>query len=98
MEVSTRNTFVVVSRRSARDASENWGWAAAQYPYIHPPGVTIAGAAAHRTTLITLLVSLLIGSVLLIPALLYLYTLFQRSHHRTAAGVGAAGPDGGPAH
>lgn len=75
-----------------------WGWAAAQYPYIHPPGVTIAGAAAHRTTLITLLVSLLIGSVLLIPALLYLYTLFQRSHHRTAAGVGAAGPDGGPAH
>jgi cytochrome bd ubiquinol oxidase subunit II len=64
-----------------------WGWAAAQYPYILPPRVTIADAAASRTTLITLLVSLLIGAVLLVPALVYLYTLFQRSHRHAAAGV-----------
>jgi cytochrome d ubiquinol oxidase subunit II len=57
-----------------------WGWAAAQYPYIQPPAVTIADAAANRTTQVTLLVSLLIGSVLLVPALVFLYTLFQRSH------------------
>ena len=78
-----------------------WGWAAAQYPYILPPAVTIADAAAHRTTQITLLVSLLTGSVLLIPALAYLYTLFQRSHHRPAVGAAAADPagvDGGPDH
>jgi cytochrome d ubiquinol oxidase subunit II len=61
-----------------------WGWAAAQYPYILPPSVTIAQAAAGHTTQITMLVSLLIGSVLLLPALVFLYTLFQRSHRTTA--------------
>jgi cytochrome d ubiquinol oxidase subunit II len=58
-----------------------WGWAAAQYPYIVPPSLTITEAAAGHTTQITMLVSLLIGSVLLLPALVLLYTLFQRSHH-----------------
>jgi cytochrome bd ubiquinol oxidase subunit II len=71
-----------------------WGWAAAQYPYIVPPDLTIANAAATRTTLITMLVSLLIGSVLLIPALVYLYTLFQRSHHQSPVGVGVVGAAG----
>lgn len=74
-----------------------WGWAAAQYPYILPPEVTIAGAAASRTTQITLLVSLLAGSLLLVPALAYLYTLFQRSH-RAAAGVGMVPPGSGRHH
>ncbi|HEU4349394.1 MAG TPA: cytochrome d ubiquinol oxidase subunit II [Actinoplanes sp.] len=68
-----------------------WGWAAAQYPYIQPPSVTIADAAASRTTLITMLISLAIGSVLLIPALAYLYVLFQRSHH--PAGTAVPGRD-----
>jgi cytochrome bd ubiquinol oxidase subunit II len=60
-----------------------WGWAAAQYPYIQPPTVTIADAAASRTTQVTMLVSLLIGAVLLVPALGYLYVLFQRGHSRS---------------
>jgi cytochrome d ubiquinol oxidase subunit II len=60
-----------------------WGWAAAQYPYIQPPSVTITDAAAGPATLTTMLVSLLIGSVLLLPALVFLYRLFQRDHHRT---------------
>jgi cytochrome d ubiquinol oxidase subunit II len=63
-----------------------WGWAAAQYPYIQPTTVRIADAAASRTTLVTMLVSLLIGAVLLVPALVYLYTLFQRSHQRAPGG------------
>jgi cytochrome d ubiquinol oxidase subunit II len=57
-----------------------WGWAAAQYPYILPPDVTIADAAASRTTLVTLLISLMLGTLLLAPSLGYLYLLFQRSH------------------
>jgi cytochrome d ubiquinol oxidase subunit II len=57
-----------------------WGWAAAQYPYILPPSLTITEAAAGRATQTTMLVSLLIGSVLLVPALVFLYTLFQRTH------------------
>jgi cytochrome d ubiquinol oxidase subunit II len=60
-----------------------WGWAAAQYPYIQPPTVTIADAAASRSTQVTMLITLLGGSVLLAPALAYLYVLFQRSHQPT---------------
>lgn len=56
-----------------------WGWAAAQYPYLLPPTLTIADAAASRTALVTLLVSLLVGAVVLVPALVYLYVLFQRA-------------------
>jgi cytochrome d ubiquinol oxidase subunit II len=59
-----------------------WGWAAAQYPYILPPAVPIADAAASRSTLVTMLISLGVGSLLLAPALVYLYVLFQRSHRR----------------
>ena len=63
-----------------------WGWAAGQYPYLVPPSVTIAEAAASRTTLVTMLVSLLSGAALLVPALVYLYRLFQREH---VSGAGA---------
>jgi cytochrome bd ubiquinol oxidase subunit II len=55
------------------------GWAAAQFPYILPPQLTIDDAAAGRTTLVAMLVSLIIGSLLLVPSLIYLYRLFQRA-------------------
>jgi cytochrome d ubiquinol oxidase subunit II len=61
-----------------------WGWAAAQYPYILPPAVTIADAAASRTTQFTMLISLGIGALLLAPSLAYLYLLFQRGHDRSS--------------
>jgi cytochrome d ubiquinol oxidase subunit II len=54
------------------------GWAVAQYPYLLPPEVTIEEAAGARTTLVALLVALMAGAVVLIPALAYLYVLFQR--------------------
>jgi len=41
--------------------------------------LTIADAAAGRTTLVALIVTLLLGSVLLVPSLWYMYALFQRS-------------------
>jgi cytochrome bd ubiquinol oxidase subunit II len=55
------------------------GWAAAQYPYILPPTLTIEDAAAGQVTLVAMLVSLIIGSILLVPSLIYLYRLFQRA-------------------
>ena len=55
------------------------GWALAQYPYLLPPQLTIADAAAGQATLVAMLVSLVIGSLLLVPALVYLYRLFQRA-------------------
>ena len=55
------------------------GWAVAQYPYLLVDDVTIEEAAGGRATLVAMLVALLGGGVLLIPALVYLYVLFQRS-------------------
>jgi cytochrome d ubiquinol oxidase subunit II len=54
------------------------GWAAAQYPSIVPGRFTIADAAAPRETLRLLLIGLVAGMMLLIPALRYLYRLFLR--------------------
>jgi cytochrome d ubiquinol oxidase subunit II len=54
------------------------GWAVAQYPYLLLPELTIEEAAAGRPTLVAVLVALVVGAVVLIPALLYLYVLFQR--------------------
>jgi cytochrome d ubiquinol oxidase subunit II len=63
------------------------GWAAAQYPYVLPPTLTIADAARGRATLVAMLVSLVVGGAVLVPALVYLYRLFQRP--LPASGTGA---------
>ena len=55
------------------------GWAAAQYPYVLPPTLTIEDAARGRATLVAMLVSLVLGSLILVPSLYYLYSLFQRA-------------------
>ncbi len=55
------------------------GWAVAQYPYLLLPEVTIEEAARGRATLVAMLVALVGGTVVLVPALVYLYVLFQRS-------------------
>jgi cytochrome bd-type quinol oxidase subunit 2 len=67
------------------------GWAAAQYPYVLPPALTIEEAARGRGTLVAMLVSLVLGSLVLVPALYYLYALFQRGQP-TAASEGAGSP------
>ncbi|ONI82621.1 hypothetical protein ALI22I_42030 [Saccharothrix sp. ALI-22-I] len=54
------------------------GWAVAQYPYVLLPGLTVEQAARGHSTLMALLIALVAGAVVLIPALVYLYTLFQR--------------------
>jgi cytochrome d ubiquinol oxidase subunit II len=54
------------------------GWAMGQYPYLLAPSLTVDEAAAGRSTLLALLIALSAGAVLLVPALIYLYVLFQR--------------------
>jgi cytochrome bd ubiquinol oxidase subunit II len=59
------------------------GWAVAQYPYVLVPDVTIEEAAGGRATLTAVLVALVAGSVVLLPALAYLYWLFQQAPGRS---------------
>ena len=54
------------------------GWALAQSPYLLPGEVTFRAAAAADATLAALLVSMLVGMVVLVPSLAYLYRLVLR--------------------
>ena len=54
-----------------------WGWGIAQYPYLLPPDLTIAGAAAPRVTLELALIAVLAGAVVLFPSLYYLMRVFK---------------------
>ena len=54
-----------------------WGWALSQYPYILPPDLTIAAAAAPRATLRLMLGVLVLGAVVLLPSLFYLFRVFK---------------------
>jgi cytochrome bd ubiquinol oxidase subunit II len=62
-----------------------WGWAAGQYPYMLEPDLTIEEAAAGRATLSAMLVSLAVGSLLLMPSMAWLFVIFQREHNQQAA-------------
>jgi cytochrome bd ubiquinol oxidase subunit II len=55
-----------------------WGWAAGQYPWMLEHELTIKAAAAPRATLEAGLVALGAGSLLLVPALVWLLVLVQR--------------------
>jgi cytochrome d ubiquinol oxidase subunit II len=70
-----------------------WGWAFAQFPYVIPTpysndpnlkpragmwlGLTIRDAAAPRATLDLLLIALIVGAIILVPSLFYLYRTFS---------------------
>jgi cytochrome d ubiquinol oxidase subunit II len=56
-----------------------WGWALAQYPYLIPPDLTIRAAAAPRITLILSLWVLGLGTLVLLPSLIYLFRVFKRA-------------------
>ena len=67
------------------------GWAAAQAPYVLP-GLTVAAAAAGRSTLIATIVGVAVGAVVLVPSLAALYSLVLRGRLDTAEAA-----DSGPA-
>jgi cytochrome d ubiquinol oxidase subunit II len=54
-----------------------WGWAAAQYPYLVPPSLTLTNAAAGPATLRLLLIALVAGALVLFPSFYYLYRVFK---------------------
>jgi cytochrome d ubiquinol oxidase subunit II len=68
------------------------GWAAAQSPQLLP-GLTVAEAAAGRSTLIATIVGVAVGAVVLVPSLAVLYSLVLRGRLDTAvvSDSGAAG-------
>ena len=55
-----------------------WGWAAGQYPFLLQESVTIEEAAAADATLDALIGTLIVGGVLLAPALGLLFLMAQR--------------------
>lgn len=55
-----------------------FGWAAGQYPYMLEHTLKISDAAGAHATLVAILVVLGGGSVLLVPALAWLFVLMQR--------------------
>ena len=59
------------------------GWAAAQSPELLP-GLTVAEAAAGRSTLIATIVGVAVGAVVLVPSLALLYSLVLRGRLDTA--------------
>ena len=66
------------------------GWAAAQYPFIIYPDLTLAGAAAPHGVLQFLLWSTPAGMALLLPSLYYLFRIFKGEH------LGVREPPGEP--
>lgn len=54
-----------------------WGWGLAQFPYLVPPDLTIAAAAAPAITLELALGAVAGGAVLLFPSLFYLMKVFK---------------------
>lgn len=54
-----------------------WGWGLAQYPFLLPPNLTVAAAAAPSVTLRLVLVALALGAIVLVPSLYYLFRVFK---------------------
>jgi cytochrome d ubiquinol oxidase subunit II len=65
------------------------GWAAAQEPQLLP-GLTVAQAAAGRSTLIATIVGVAVGAVVLVPSLAVLYSLVLRGRLDTTVVSGEA--------
>jgi cytochrome d ubiquinol oxidase subunit II len=56
-----------------------WGWGVAQHPYLLPQSLTIDAAAAPSSTLTTVLIVFGVAVVLVVPSIVLLYLLAQRS-------------------
>ncbi|HVH67606.1 MAG TPA: cytochrome d ubiquinol oxidase subunit II [Gemmatimonadales bacterium] len=61
-----------------------WGWALSQYPYVVPPDLSIGAAAAPAVTLRLVLAAVVLGAVILLPSLYYLFRVFKRSPQSSA--------------
>ena len=57
-----------------------WGWGLSQYPFLLPPDLTIADAAALAATLRLALGAVALGALVLLPSLVYLFRIFKHGH------------------
>ncbi len=72
-----------------------WGWGAAQYPYLLPETLTIADGAAVSAALTSVLIVFVVAVVLVLPSIVLLFTLTQRSlieEGERPEPLGGAGP------
>jgi cytochrome bd ubiquinol oxidase subunit II len=85
--VAGLSTLVLLSRARYRVARYSaalavaavlWGWAAGEYPFMLEDTLRISDAAGAHATLVSLLVVLGGGSLVLVPALAWLFVLTQR--------------------
>jgi cytochrome d ubiquinol oxidase subunit II len=60
-------------------ASIVFSWGIAQWPYILPTSLTVADAAAPSGTLTAILVVFGVAALVVVPSLILLYVLDQRS-------------------
>jgi len=63
-----------------------WGWGISQYPYLLPPDLTVAAAAAPDVTLRLVLGGLALGAAVLFPSLYYLFRVFKSRYQPSAIG------------
>ncbi|MFQ6008856.1 MAG: cytochrome d ubiquinol oxidase subunit II, partial [Candidatus Zixiibacteriota bacterium] len=62
---------------SAAVSAVIWGWGLGQYPHLIPPNVTVMTSKAPDQTLWFVIQAAVLGSLLLIPSLVYLLYLFK---------------------
>jgi cytochrome d ubiquinol oxidase subunit II len=76
--LAVRRYLAVRGTAAAAVTALLWGWGAAQYPEMLP-GLTASGAAAQRSVLVASLGALGVGALLLVPSMLWMFRIFQRT-------------------
>jgi cytochrome d ubiquinol oxidase subunit II len=61
-----------------------WGWAWSQYPYVVPPDLDVTTAAAPAATLQLVIGALVLGALVLVPSLIYLFRVFKSGDRPSA--------------
>ena len=56
-----------------------FGWGLAQFPYLITPNLTFSNTAAPDSVLRPVLIVVVIGGIMLVPAFWYLYAVFKGS-------------------
>ena len=79
-------------RSARRSRSSSGDGRSAQYPYLVPPDLTVAGAAAPAVTLRLVLIVLALGAVVLLPSLVYLFRVFKAVPSHSGAAAAHGGP------
>lgn len=52
-------------------------WGVSQIPYLIPPNLTVEAAAGAPSTLLLLLIGIIIGMILILPSIAYLFYIFK---------------------